>query len=478
MPAIRSDSLSRSSPAPRIQVVPSACWPRRQRTGISSIAAATSAGPRSIARSSEERTTQVGDRLADAVVGGVRGRRSAARRSTRPSPQQVDDRPPGRVDARRRGASARRPGGWRPRRARRRPRTRRPGPARRPLAPFATPSTLQATARAAVARPPPVARPARLARAASARCGRASPTASRTVVRPSARRAASRIADFTWALGTGVVQLDRAERRAADHRQRWQRIAVAGVELGAHRAQWLDDTGHRTASQRRVAVQDGGHRAAPASSRRGVAGSSRSCRNRAAPPAGRRPSRPVPDDPVVDGPAVLARSARRRRRVAADGGRGADVRPVAGAADPASPSARAASIRARWLIDLSPGRRRSPRSRRALSIDRGVGRLGPAVTSRCPRVPPPRSARSRPAAPAARSAGSPWSARTPRVDRDDGHHQLRELVEGQLLLGVGERLVRARVDLDHDPVGPDRDAAERQRRDEPALARRVATDRR
>ncbi len=44
MPAIRSDSLWRSSPAPRIVVVPRAWVAARHRIGISSIAAATSAG--------------------------------------------------------------------------------------------------------------------------------------------------------------------------------------------------------------------------------------------------------------------------------------------------------------------------------------------------------------------------------------------------------------------------------------------------
>ena len=43
-PAIRSDSLWRSSPAPRIVVVPSATAAARHRIGISSMAAATSAG--------------------------------------------------------------------------------------------------------------------------------------------------------------------------------------------------------------------------------------------------------------------------------------------------------------------------------------------------------------------------------------------------------------------------------------------------
>ena len=47
------------------------------------------------------------------------------------------------------------------------------------------------------------------------------------------------------------------------------------------------------------------------------------------------------------------------------------------------------------------------------------------------------------------------------VDRHDGGHQVAELVEVELLLGVGQRRRRGRVDLDHDPVGADRDAADR-----------------
>ena len=58
MPAIRSDSLWRSSPAPRMVVVPRARLAARHRTGISSMASATSAGETSIARSSAERTVR------------------------------------------------------------------------------------------------------------------------------------------------------------------------------------------------------------------------------------------------------------------------------------------------------------------------------------------------------------------------------------------------------------------------------------
>ncbi len=90
LPAAHRRRGSRSSRRPGLAA--------RHRTGISSIAAATSAGPRSIARSSEVRTTRSADRLADAIVGGVRaaGRQLVDRRAHRS--QQVDDRPPGRVE--------------------------------------------------------------------------------------------------------------------------------------------------------------------------------------------------------------------------------------------------------------------------------------------------------------------------------------------------------------------------------------------
>ena len=74
-------------------------------------------------------------------------------------------------------------------------------------------------------------------------------TDSRTVVRPSARNPASRIADFTCALGTGVVNVDRPERGTTDHGQGREGVVPAGVKLRAHRAQWFDDTSDRAAAQ-------------------------------------------------------------------------------------------------------------------------------------------------------------------------------------------------------------------------------------
>ena len=72
----------------------------RQRIGISSMAAATSAGPRSIAAELGRADDEVGERLADAVVAGRRRRPTGvlldvgAHRA-----QEVDDRPARRVDA-------------------------------------------------------------------------------------------------------------------------------------------------------------------------------------------------------------------------------------------------------------------------------------------------------------------------------------------------------------------------------------------
>ena len=88
IPAIRSDSLWRSSPAPRI--VGGARRARaaaRHRTGISSMAAATSDGSEvDVPCSSDERTTRSAERLADVVVPRpASGRPPGARRCRRPS---------------------------------------------------------------------------------------------------------------------------------------------------------------------------------------------------------------------------------------------------------------------------------------------------------------------------------------------------------------------------------------------------------
>ena len=77
-----------------------------------------------------------------------------------------------------------------------------------------------------------------------------------------------------------------------DHGQRRQGVVATGVERRAHRAQWFDDTSHRTASQRRVAVEDRGQRQAGEHARRSAAGSSRSCRSRGVASGSVSPSAP------------------------------------------------------------------------------------------------------------------------------------------------------------------------------------------
>src|SRR5262245_8312050 len=108
-----------------------------------------------------------------------------------------------------------------------------------------------------------------------------------------------------------------------------------------------------------------------------------------------------------------------------------------------SPSARAARIRARWLIDLSPGTRISPRSRAA-------GRIVAATSAALPA--PIGSVLGQLAAEVERGAGCQRIAvqgTDVLVDRDDRLHERGELLERQLLFGVGQRLLRVRVDLDH-----------------------------
>ena len=138
-PAIRSDSLWRSSPAPRIVVVPLGLRGREaQDRDLVDRRGDVSAGSTSIAAQLDELDPKVGDRLADVVAVRLRHRPVLLDLGAHRA-QQVDDRPPRRVDADARGGSGRRPDGSRRRRARTRPRTRRPGRARRPPAPSTLP---------------------------------------------------------------------------------------------------------------------------------------------------------------------------------------------------------------------------------------------------------------------------------------------------------------------------------------------------
>ena len=250
-------SLWRSSPAPRIGVVPLAPGsrpgrgpgsrrsprPRRRRPMLDGLEPARP-------------DRQVGDAARPSPSSG----RPPAGRSSMRAPirqQQVDDRPASRVDADAPRVSS--ASGWHRarRRARTRPRRRRRAPARR--APHAS-TSLDAPGRrpaaiGARARPCPPATPrARSIRSVWSRVA----TDSRTVV--TAVRAgapASRIADLTWALGHGV-RVARSPRSGVRRPTvtGGRELSPAGLERRAHAAQRIDDTGHRTASQRCVAVED------------------------------------------------------------------------------------------------------------------------------------------------------------------------------------------------------------------------------
>ena len=91
----------------------------------------------------------------------------------------------------------------------------------------------------------------------------------------------------------------------------------------------------------------------------------------------------------------------------------------------------------------------SPRTVGIAGAASGVAGHG-RTTAQCLLVPPTRSA-------APDRTGSPWRSRTCSWTGRSGGHQRGELVEGERLLAVGQRLVGSRVDLDHDPVGADRD---------------------
>ena len=209
-----------------------------------------------------------------------------------------------------------------------------------------------------------------------------------------------------------------------------------------------------------------------------AAGSSRSCRSRGSPPArrgrrrrarrpGSRPSRPSPRESAPPcAPSAATMPAVERTSA-----------PSPAPSIRLSPSARAASISARWLTDLSPGRRSSPRRRAAVrtratsvaepgavvALNAWTARLGcrPTCAGDLPRRRI-RRGRLRAEPRTCSWTGTIAAIRSP------------EPVEVELLLGVGQRVVGMRMDLDHDPVGADRDAADRQRLDQPALAGGVA----
>ncbi len=126
--------------------------------------------------------------------------------------------------------------------------------------------------------------------------------------------------------------VDRAERPVTNDGQWRKSVVPSGVEHGAHRAQWADDTGHGTATQRRVAVEDGVHRQARQDAAgephagAGVAAIEDVDRFREAVDARRH-------HPVVDRPAVVPRSLHGCPEGAHDARRRAHVLAVSGAAD-------------------------------------------------------------------------------------------------------------------------------------------------
>src|ERR1700690_1673334 len=108
-----------------------------------------------------------------------------------------------------------------------------------------------------------------------------------------------------------------------------------------------------------------------------------------------------------------------------------------------SPSGRAARIRARWEMDLSPGSLGSPRRRAAFETDRdGSPASGDAYTS---------SVLARPV-----DLDGPHGERIldqglyHLVDLGQGTRHVGELGEGQRLLAVRPGLVRVGMDFDHD----------------------------
>src|SRR5262245_53237121 len=100
-----------------------------------------------------------------------------------------------------------------------------------------------------------------------------------------------------------------------------------------------------------------------------------------------------------------------------------------------SPLARAARISARWLIDLSPGTRISPRNRAAGRIVAATSAVLPAPIGSVLREVGVTEAKG-----GARRDRLAMQVADVLVDRDEGLHQRGELLEGELLLGIGQRL--------------------------------------
>ena len=229
MPAIRSDSLWRSSPAPRIVVVPLARgrgqtedrgsrrsrrrrlrardrspWSADERTRRSTIGSPASSGAASVALGASP------TRVSSMSAPIVRSRSITARRvGFAPTPRSVRSASGWMAAATSQNAAADTSPGTRSSIAC----TVRPPSIVIATAPSARPdaSSSSRSVRTAIPR-------ARSIRSVWSRVA----TASRTVVEPSARSPASRIADLTWALGTGVR---RSTAQRADDDRRW---SVAG----------------------------------------------------------------------------------------------------------------------------------------------------------------------------------------------------------------------------------------------------------
>ena len=252
---MRSDSLRRSSAAPRTIVSPSAKQPSSATSGSSSIASGTSSASTTVPPSGRVADVEVGDRLLrrDAVLGLLQRRRPRPRpcaAAMRRKPTRVQLTP---TSCERRAASRARAS---PAAAWNAAEDGSPGTCdvRRPRARRCGCTVTSAPSRST--RAP--------GRRASARCGRGSAPARSTVVAPAASSPASSTHDLTCALTPPAA---RSRSRAAA-----RRAIVSGgkrpsrrVEPRAHPPQRLGDPVDRAAADRLVAVEDPAPSAWPAS---------------------------------------------------------------------------------------------------------------------------------------------------------------------------------------------------------------------
>ena len=234
-------------------------------------------------------------------------------------------------------------------------------------------------------------------------------------------------------------------------------------------------TGRRRneASPSRIA----GHRQAGEDRRRTAAGSSRSCRSRGSPSGSReavgararrpgsRPFRPSSREPLA--------------RVAPEGGhdpgRRADVGAVAGARDPALALGQGGQHQRPVADRLVAGQAQLARAGARLRRTRAAS--GRAAVPRPVLRQPAADRRARPPA----TSGSPCSGADVLVDGTRRGHQVARTGRGRAAARrrTGPRPGRGWTST-MTPSAPDRDAADRQRLDEPALAggvRRVDDDR-